>query len=174
MTHRATHRRLVAAAAALALVAGACGGGGDGGGGDGAASGDRLPDVMLTPLSGGDEVSLRDIEGPAVINLWATWCTPCRREIPDFEAVHRERGDAVTFVGVNVGEDADRAAAFILDTGATYDQYLDPAGLVTTGLEATTMPVTVVVDAAGTVVARHMGQMGRGDLRTAIDDATGA
>ena len=66
------------------------------------------------------------------MNLWATWCVPCRKEIPDFEAVHQARGDAVRFVGVNVGEEPDQAAAFIAEVGATYDQYLDPQGYVST------------------------------------------
>lgn len=137
-------------------------------GGDGGAN--SLPAVAIEPLAGGDTELLSDVEGPAVINLWATTCPPCVREIPEFEAVHRERAD-VAFVGINIGEDAERAAAFLADLDVTYDQYLDPQGYVVTGLETTAMPVTIVIDAAGEISTRHVGAMDQDDLRAAIDRA---
>ena len=133
--------------------------------------GDALPDVALEPLEGGESISLADIEGPAVVNLWATWCAPCRREIPDFQEVHQARGDEVRFVGINVGEDAGRAAEFLSDIGATYDQFLDSEGYVVTELRTTSMPVTIVLDADGFVVTRHLGPMDQDDLNEAIDEA---
>lgn len=144
----------------------ACGGRG------GAAA--TLPDVEIVPLEGGDPIALADIEGPAVVNLWATWCTPCRTEIPDFEAVHQARGDEVRFVGINIGEDAARANEFLAEVGATYEQYLDPQGFVSTELEATNMPTTVVIDAAGGISTRHVGAMDQDELDAAIDEALGA
>ena len=161
-------RRLagVAMVAGLAGLTGACGGG------DGGAA--TLPDVEITPLAGGAPVSLADIEGPAVVNLWATWCTPCRKEIPDFEAVHQERGDAVRFVGVNIGEDAEEASEFLAEVGATYDQFLDPQGYVSTDLEAPNLPVTVVIAADGTIATRHLGAMDQDELEAAIDEVVGA
>jgi thiol-disulfide isomerase/thioredoxin len=106
-----------------------------------------------------------------VINLWATWCAPCRREIPDFEEVHRARGDAIRFVGVNAGEDADRALGFLDEFDVTYDQFLDPEGYVITELEATAMPVTVVIDADGAITTRHLGPLDQAGLNRAIDEA---
>jgi thiol-disulfide isomerase/thioredoxin len=160
-----TARTAIACVAAVTVLA-ACGGA------DGVAG--TLPDVDITPLAGGDAISLADIDGPAVVNLWATWCTPCRKEIPDFEAVHLERGDAVRFIGINVGEEADQASEFLAEVGATYDQYLDPQGYVSTELEATNMPVTVVIDADGTISTRHLGAMDQDELDAAIDEALGA
>ena len=155
-------------AAALTLVAAACGSSGEGSGG-----GDVLPDVEIEQLDGGTTISLSDIDGPAVINLWATWCAPCRREIPDFEVVHQARRDEVRFVGVNIGEDAGRAAEFLADVGATYDQYLDREGYVVTELRTTTMPVTIVLDADGEIVERHLGPLDQDGLNKAIDVALG-
>lgn len=132
---------------------------------------ERLPDVEIASLAGGETSNLADIDGPAVINLWATWCAPCRREIPDFEEVHRARGDAIRFVGVNVGEDADQAIAFLDELDVTYDQFLDPEGYVVTELEATAMPVTIVIDADGGITTRHLGPLDRDGLNTAIDEA---
>jgi cytochrome c biogenesis protein CcmG, thiol:disulfide interchange protein DsbE len=151
--------------AAVVLGAAACGSWA----GDGAS--ERLPAVDVVPLEGGDPISLSDIDGPAVVNLWATWCVPCRREIPDFEEVHRARSDEVRFVGINIGEDAEQAAAFLDEVDATYDQFLDPQGFAQTGLEAVSLPVTIVIDADGDVTTRQVGPMDQDDLDAAIDDA---
>lgn len=148
-----------------ALAVAACGGAGVGG------AGDALPGVSITPLDGGSEVLLSDIEGPAVVNLWATWCTPCRKEIPDFQAVHESRGDEVRFVGINIGENADQIDEYLTEVGATYEQYIDEEGFVQTELEATNMPTTVVIGADGRIVTRHLGRMDRAALDEAIDAA---
>ena len=157
----------LAALAVAALTLTACGSSSDG-----AASGaDGLPDVEIEQLDGTATISLADIEGPAVINLWATWCAPCRREIPDFEAVHQARGSEIRFVGINIGEDSGRAAEFLADVGATYDQFLDSEGYVLTELRATTMPVTIVLDRDGAVIERHLGPLDQDGLNEAIDNA---
>ena len=135
--------------------------------------GDRLPDVDLTGLVSGETSSLADIDGPAVVNLWATWCAPCRAEIPDFEEVHQLRGDEVRFVGINVGEDPAVAAEFIEEVGASYEQFADLDGDVSTELRATSMPVTVVIDGDGFVTTRHLGPLDQDGLNEAIDEALG-
>ena len=148
-----------------ALAVAACGGGSGGG------AGATLPEVSITPLDGGSEVLLSDIQGPAVVNLWATWCTPCRKEIPDFQAVHEARGDEVRFVGINIGESAGQIDEYLTEVGATYEQYIDEEGYVQTELEATNMPTTVVIDADGRIVERHLGRMDQAALDEAIDAA---
>ena len=130
-----------------------------------------LPDVDIVRLDGSETVSLADLDGPAVINLWATWCGPCRREIPAFEAVHQARADEVRFVGVNVGQDPELAAEYLAEVGATYDQFSDPEGYVVTELDTTAMPVTIVIDADGTITRRELGPMDIDDLDDAIDEA---
>lgn len=147
--------------AALALAA--CGG----------EAGETLPDVDITGLTSGESSQLSEIEGPAVVNLWATWCAPCRAEIPDFEEVHQERGDEVTFVGINVGEDPAVAADFLDEVGASYEQYADLDGEVSTELRATSMPVTVVIDEDGVITTRHLGPLDQQGLNEAIDEAVG-
>ena len=170
--------RSLARPALFTVFVAACGGGDDAASETGsivpsvdAEAGDSLPDVEVVALAGGETISLADIDGPAVVNLWATWCAPCRREIPDFEAVHRARGDEVRFVGINIGEDAEDAAAFLDEVGATYDQYLDSAGFVVTELRTATMPVTLVLAPDGTIATKHLGPMDQDDLDAAIDAA---
>jgi hypothetical protein len=93
--------------------------------------------------------------------------------MPEFEAVHRERGDQVRFVGVNIGDDADQAAAFLDEVDATFDQFLDPDGSVQTGLSAAQLPVTVVIDAEGAITTKVVGRMDQSALEAAIDEAVG-
>jgi thiol-disulfide isomerase/thioredoxin len=146
-----------------ALVLGACGGG------DGAAS-RGLPDLELRGLDGdGTTLDVGELRGPAVVNLWATWCKPCREELPAFQQVAAERTD-VRFIGVNSQETGD-ARAYLDELGVTYDQFADDRGMLAEELGAASLPVTVVVDADGTVTAEHLGPMSVDDLRAAIDEA---
>lgn len=142
--------------------------------GCGQSATDRLPDVAVEPLTGGGSVDLSDLPGPAVVNFWATWCAPCRVEMPEFEAVHQARGDEVGFIGINVGDDAGSAKEFVEQVGTTYPQYLDYDGNAWAGLGATTMPYTVIMDESGNIASRHLGQMTRTDLDSAIDDVLAA
>lgn len=163
-------RRVVALVLA-ALVAFAACGSGDSTDPVASSAGETLPDVDLTDLNSGETSSLASISGPAVVNLWATWCAPCRAEIPAFEEVHRERGADIRFVGVNVGEDLADAQGFVDVVGATYDQFADLDGDVATALRATAMPVTIVIDAEGSITTRHLGPLDQDGLNDAIDEA---
>ena len=88
------------------MVAAACSGGGGGGG-------DDLPDVTLAALhDGAPALDVGALRGPAVVNLWATWCQPCRKELPAFQEVSTARPD-VRFVGVDIAEDATKARDFL-------------------------------------------------------------
>ncbi len=162
----------LAAATILLTATAACGGGGGDGGGDGTGQvGQPLPAVDIVPLDGGDPIALDAIDGPAVVNLWATWCVPCRTEIPAFEEVHQQRGDTVRFVGVNIGQTSDEAHEFLDEVGASYEQYLDVEGFAQTELAATLLPTTVVIDADGIITTRQIGTMDQDALDAAIDDA---
>ncbi len=163
--------RAVAAPRIVTILFAACVLASCGGSGGAGSVGDALPAVAVTPLDGGAEVDLSQIEGPAVVNLWATWCAPCRKEIPDFQAVHEARGDTVRFVGINIGQGADEIGEYLGEIGATYDQFIDEEGFVQTELAATSMPTTVVIDADGVIVTRHLGPMDQDALNAAIDAA---
>lgn len=160
-------RRRVTAVATLmiaALFVGACGGG------DGSA-GERLPAIELPRLDGSGTLSLDTIDGPAVVNLWATWCAPCRREMPEFEEVHHERGDEVRFIGVNIGDREDSALAFLDEVGVTFENYLDFDGALNAELQTVTLPVTVVTDTEGRISVVHSGPMDVADLNREIERA---
>jgi thiol-disulfide isomerase/thioredoxin len=133
----------------------------------------QLPDLVLPHLGEAAAIHLDEIDGPAVINLWATWCAPCRRELPDFEQVHLEIGDEVRFIGVNLGDRATDAARFITEVGVTFDQYLDADGDLNQRLGTATLPVTVITDNQGRIAVVHSGPMDATQLRAAIATALG-
>ena len=152
-------RRIGALLAAAVVVAGC---------GDGEAA--TLPAVELPALAAGDApLALASLEGPAVVNLWATWCTPCRTELPEFQAASEDH-DGVRFVGVDIGEDPVVAEAFLDDLGISFEQYADPDGDLSDALGVAALPVTLVVDGDGDIAERHLGPMTRDDLDGAIAD----
>jgi thiol-disulfide isomerase/thioredoxin len=153
--------RLTGALLAGAVLLAACGGSG--------GTGDALPSVEVQTLRGAEPFDLADLEGPAVVNLWATWCAPCRRELPAFEAVSREVAGEVAFVGVNIGDTADDAAEYLDELGITYDQYLDIDGELTAALETATLPVTLIVDGDERVTVRHIGPLEEDELTEQLE-----
>jgi thiol-disulfide isomerase/thioredoxin len=159
--------RLALVAGALVVPATACGGS--------SSDGDTMPALALPLLAtdGADEtVELGDLEGPAVVNLWATWCAPCRRELPDFQAVADRTAGEVNFLGVNIGDEATDAAAFLSELGITFPQALDVDGELTAALGTASLPVTIVLDEDGAISTRHVGPMDQTDLEDAIAEAT--
>jgi cytochrome c biogenesis protein CcmG/thiol:disulfide interchange protein DsbE len=134
----------------------------------------RLPGIEVQPLLGGRTFRLDDLEGPAVVNLWATWCAPCKRELPEFEAVYRSFAGEVTFVGVNIGDDGDSAAGYLDDLAITYDQYLDFDSELTAALETATLPMTLIIDADERIALRHIGPLDRDELIAEIEQARAA
>ncbi len=165
---RARPRRTAVLAVSSALVlATGFGVAGCGSGDGGAGGGQRLPDVELTELATGEVVSADAITGPAIVNLWATWCGPCRKEMPAFQAVSGEYDD-VRFVGVNQGDGGDAAAEFLDEVGVTFDQYLDPNGELTNALRVAGLPATFVLDADGDVVTVHNGVLDEDGIRDLV------
>jgi thiol-disulfide isomerase/thioredoxin len=142
-------------------------------GGGGTHSGSGLRSGQYLTLDGAT-ASIDDFKGaPLVVNFFASWCTPCRLEMPDFERVHRTLGDKVQFVGLNVQEDVDRANNVVNDTKVTYTIGLDKDGIIYRGYNGVTMPMTVFLDAQGKVVKMHGGALDAADLTNIIHNEFG-
>ena len=71
-----------------------------------------LPDLRLPCFTDGSEVALRDLHGPAVINIWASWCGPCRRELPVMQRLADRAGDRLTVLTVDTGDGREAGASF--------------------------------------------------------------
>ena len=120
---------------------------------------DALPDLELETLDGGT-IDLADRPAtPMVLNLWATWCAPCRRELPAFDQVDQQSAGDVTIVGVNQGDDRETAGAMIDEIGVEFTQALDSSSELSRALAITSMPSTVFVSASGEIVDTHAGEL---------------
>ncbi len=86
-----------------------------------------LPDLTLPCFGGGTEVPLSGLRGPLVVNLWASWCGPCREEMPVLQDFHERYGDRVAVLGVNENDTQPGAAMdLVAETGVTYPLAADP------------------------------------------------
>jgi cytochrome c biogenesis protein CcmG, thiol:disulfide interchange protein DsbE len=181
MRPRHPHRRHAALVALLALFGAACSG--DGPSGDPLAGatdvtiGEPAADLLDRPLDlvDAEDTTLAALvaDGPVVVNYWASWCAPCIQEMPEFEEVHQEVGDRVTFVGINVNDRPEDAARMIERTGITYLVARDDGTLARAG-GALNMPTTLVLDRNGAIAVNRLGTMSGDDLRAAIEQVLGS
>lgn len=116
------------------------------------ATGEKaLPSIVLPCLGGGTAVRLSSLlDQPTVINVWASWCAPCRKELPLLARAHREFGTQVRFLGIDAGDDASAAIGLLDELDATFPQVSD-ADMRTKAVlgYASGLPLTVFVDAHG-------------------------
>lgn len=119
-----------------------------------ASGDDALPALELACLDGESTVDLSRLRGPAVVNLWASWCKPCREELPLLARLDDEAGDRVAVIGIDVRDGKPGAAVELAaDSGVTYPQLSDPDMLLRGPLRVSGLPQTVFVDAQGRMVA---------------------
>lgn len=127
----------------------------------------------------GDSVSLAALRGwPVLLNVWATWCFPCREEIPVLQALHEQYASrGLALVGVSVDARGQEAAVrqFVSDFGMTYSLWHDPDERVQSTFLAVGVPATYLIDREGILRWRHVGPVRAGDsiLHRAIELALG-
>lgn len=123
-----------------------------------------LPPVGLSTLQG-DIINLHNFRGkPMVVNLWATWCLPCRREMPVLEAAQQREPD-VHFLFVNQAESAAQIQDYLYDEDLQlFNVLLDSAGVTSRLLLTRGLPATYFFDADGTMREYHVGELSRATL----------
>ncbi|WP_432134351.1 MULTISPECIES: TlpA family protein disulfide reductase [unclassified Streptomyces] len=186
---RAAPTTAAAGAVVAALLLSACSSGGtSGGGGDthfvmgknGIATVDKgqrdpAPDLSGETI-GGERLSVADYKGKVVVlNVWGSWCAPCRAEAPNFEKVYQDlKGQGVQFVGINTRDTSvTNALNFEKDQGVTYPSLYDPTSKLllrfkkgTLNLQA--IPSTLVLDRDGKIAARSLAALSEDRLRKMI------
>jgi thiol-disulfide isomerase/thioredoxin len=119
----------------------------------------------------GEPLALSDTRGDVtVVNSWATWCAPCRTEMPEFaEVASTLEGQGVTFVGINVQDDLDNAREYTVDT--PYRSIVDDDGSLVAQIPDVpprSLPVTVILDREGRVAVRIVGPIVLGTLEETV------
>lgn len=135
---------------------------------------DRQPAPEISgPTLDGATLALEDLDGPVVINFWASWCGPCAREAPHLAAIAEQYGDrGVSVVGVNVRDTAANALAFEREYGITYPSWDDEsAGIASQfgALGPAGLPSTVLLDTEHRVASRMFGAVSARQLAPRLD-----
>ncbi len=169
----------MALVAVVALAGAACGADGDRGSEPAVATPDTAGDaadgelgaIQLDRADGTTKTVADLLDGrPSVVNFFASWCPPCRGELPDFQAVFTDVGDDVNFVGIALQDSTQAAAELLGITGVTYQWALDPDGELYVALGGFVMPTTVYLSPAGDVLAGDSGAITEAQLRDRLRD----
>lgn len=132
--------------------------------------GQPAPPWQLKDLDG-KAVSSADFKGKVVVlNFWATWCPPCRKEIPDFIALQKEHGSrGLVFVGVALDDEGVSVVKpFAKEAGINYPLVIGDDKVVKAYEGVEMYPTTYVIDRNGTVVSRHIGSLTRAEMEQEI------
>ncbi len=140
--------------------------------GVGIKQGEYAPDVQLQTIDG-ETVRLSDYRGQIVIlNFWATWCPPCRAEIPDFQQLYDDEEYDVEILAVNMtaSEDSEEGVAeFVDEFGMTFPTLMDYEGEVTSHFQITAYPTSYIIDSEGRTAYVIRGAMNYDFMVQAIE-----
>ena len=133
----------------------------------------KAPDFTVYDEAG-NEVKLSDYFGkPIVLNFWASWCGPCKMEMPDFNEKSQELEGKVQFLMINMTdgnrETVETASAFIKEQGYTFPVFYDTASMAAYIYGAYSLPTSFFIDAEGYAVAQAVGAISGTDLQRGID-----
>lgn len=132
------------------------------------AVGFGAPEFTL-PNTEGQQIRLSALRGtPVVINFWATWCVPCRREMPALQATAEHYVGRVTILGIDQGENAELVQEFLDEFGVTYPILLDTDFSVGEQYHVRGMPTTFFIDGDGIIRHVWVGEMNRITLAEGI------
>lgn len=127
-------------------------------------------DPTAITLLDGETVHIEDYAGQTVlVNFWATWCPPCRAEMPELDAYYQEHRDqGFTLLAVNSAEPAATAQGFIEQAGFSFPVGVDPDGRTSAAYGINGLPVSIVYGPDGQVAYRHVGMITRDVLEAEV------
>jgi len=134
------------------------------------AEGQAAPDFSYT-LADGSVHKLSELRGKRVLlNFWATWCTPCREEMPEFQQTAKANGDNLVVLAVNRNEAPDVIATFGNEVGVTFPLIANIAGDIGDRYGATSLPITYFINSDGTISSKQMGALSPTLLAKHLED----
>lgn len=141
------------------------------------AAAEEAPDLTAPLLNDGGDLSLKDLQGEVVlVNIWATWCEPCQREMPELQALWEEYGDQglqVVGVSLDIGGSDERIADFAADLGVDFTLVRDEDGDFPKAFRTSGVPETILIDRSGNVAYQWKGELEAGSVenRNLIESA---
>lgn len=128
-----------------------------------------VPDFKLTSLDG-TTTSLIDFrERPLILNFWASWCEPCREEMPSLQQVYEGLEDRIFIVGINYAESSSHVLSFTHAIGVTFPVLLDSKGEVAESYRIVGFPTSFFVNSEGKLAADHVGVLTPDMLSTGLE-----
>lgn len=119
----------------------------------------KAPDLTLYNLND-KKVSLSDYQGQKVfLNFWASWCPPCRKEMPDLQKLHEKYGEEIVILAVNVGENKSVAANFMMENGLNFPVLLDKNKAVAQNYLVRGIPTSYFLDQNGVITEKIVGAL---------------
>jgi len=134
-------------------------------------TGSPAPEIQLRTLDG-ETVSLSSYQGrPVLVNFWATWCGPCRVEMPEFQEAHREFGDDLVILGVNAtSQDNGDIEGFVNGMGITFPILLDERGEALDAYQIFAMPTSVFIDRNGIIKEIYTGPINKAYIKSKLSE----
>ena len=138
------------------------------------ASDKAAPDFTLTDLSG-KSISLSDLKGKVIfVNFWATWCGPCRHEIPDFIEFYKENKDnGAVILGVSVDKSANKVRDFADEYKINYPIAMATDNIVKDYRPGKFIPTTIIIDTEGMIQDKKVGVMDKATLEHYLKEYSG-
>lgn len=127
-------------------------------------------DFTLEDLDG-NKVSLSDYKGKknVFVNFWATWCPPCRQEMPEIEKIYQEyKNKDLVILAVDIGEDKNTVSKFINENKYNFKVLLDSDGSVAKAYNTTSIPVSYFIDKNGNIKAKRIGAMTEEQMKSYV------
>ena len=133
----------------------------------------KVRDAILPGASYEDFVEHMDLDGYVlIINFWATWCPPCRAEMPDIESVYQDYRDKdVVIIGVDLGETMESVRQFVSEGGYNWTFVMDTIGEVAAAYEVSLIPTSYFLDASGIIRAKSVGAITRRTMEAGLTEA---
>ncbi len=131
------------------------------------------PDVGFFDGDGNSVMLSEFFDKPTVLNFWATWCGPCKSEMPGFENLYNKYSDRVNFVMLNVSDTKETVADFLKENGYSFPIYFDQTQIASYTYGASSIPLTFVINKGGEVYGYQIGVLPEEALEGAIKTVLG-